>query len=73
MGVATLVGKSRAQQWEWSAASVASERTGMGKTKRFSLDLATEVSAHRQVQKSDRDQLNKCKCRQLCPEAWLWR
>ena len=34
MGVATLVGKSRAQRWEWSAASVASERTGMGKTKK---------------------------------------
>lgn len=50
------------------------ERAGELKTKRFSLDLATDVvSVEWQVRKMDHDQLNKWKYRQLCPKAWLWK
>lgn len=76
--VARLVGRKQGteclQGQEWSAVSVASERAGVLKTKRFSLDLATDVvSVEWQVQKMDHDQLNKWKYRQLCPKAWLWK
>lgn len=50
--------------------SVASERAGVLKTKRFSLDLAIDViSVEWKVQKMDHDQLNKWKYRQLGPKS----
>lgn len=31
------------------------------------------IMSGKQCLKIDLDQLNKWKCRQLCPKAWLWK